>query len=211
MYNFVIFSTPSDYYDAAYRDITNLSNVDYVRNIFETDNKFLKIVFYINYFFQGNMFPKNPLKSLFNRLLFKNKFDNDNPICFVFTERVLFLNNYSFIDFLRTSYPNAKFVCFLQDLGETIKNVNLDSIFNEFDLSISYDKNEAEKYNILYHPTPYSFYPIKEKKNLQQSDVFFVARAKNRLSDIIKYYEKLTFILLNMEMVTIHVGRNPPL
>ena len=63
MYNFVIFSSSSDYYDAAYHDITNLSNVDYVRNIFETDNKFLKIVFYINYYFQGNMFPKNPLKS----------------------------------------------------------------------------------------------------------------------------------------------------
>ena len=47
MYNFVIFSTPSDYYDAAYHDLTNLSNVDYIRDVFETDNKFLKICFKI--------------------------------------------------------------------------------------------------------------------------------------------------------------------
>ena len=192
MYNFTIFSTTSDYYDAAYHDITNLSNVDYIRNIFETNSIFLKICFKINYYFQGKIFPSNPLKSILNRFLFKSKFDNDHPICFVFTERVLFLYNYGFIDFLRTSHPNAKFVCYLQDIGETVENVHLESIFNEFDLSISYDKREAEKYNILYYPTPYSFYPFKEKKKLQQSDVFFVGRAKNRLNDIIKSYEKLT-------------------
>jgi hypothetical protein len=192
MYNFVIFSTPSDYYDAAYHDLTNLSNVDYVRDVFETDNKFLKICFKINYYFQGKMFPKNPFKFFWNRFLFKSKFNNDNPICFVFTERVLFLHNYGFIDFLRTNHSNAKFVCFLQDIGSTVKNVNLDSIFNEFDLSISYDKVDAQKYNILYHPTPYSLYPFNQKNKLQPSDVFFVGRAKNRLDVIIKCYEKLT-------------------
>ena len=45
MYNFTIFSTPSDYYDAAYYDITNLPNVDYIRDVFETNNRLLKICF----------------------------------------------------------------------------------------------------------------------------------------------------------------------
>lgn len=191
MYNFVIFSSSSDYYDVVYHDIKNLSNVDYVSDLFKTNNIFLKICFKINFYFQGKMFPNNPLISIWNRFLFESKFDNDNPICFVFTERVLFLYNYGFIDFLRNSYPNAKFVCFLQDLCGTIKNINLDLIFKEFDLSISYDKAEAEKYNILYHHTPYSSYPLKLKKKLPKSDVFFVGRAKNRLGDIINSYEKL--------------------
>ena len=199
MYNFVIFSNTSDYYDAAYHDITNVSNVDYIRNIFETNNKFLTIFFKINFYFHGKMFPKNPLKSICNRFLFKSKFNNDHPICFVFTERVLFLYNYGFIDFLRSSYPNAKIVCFLQDLVATVDNIHPDSIFKEFDLSITYDKRDAEKYNILYHPTPYSFYPFKEKKKLQPSDVFFVGRAKNRLNDIIKCYEKLTHMGLSCD------------
>ena len=208
MYNFVIISSSSDYYDAAYHDITHLSNVDYIRDLFETSNIFLKIFFKINYYFQGKMFPRNPLRSILNRFLFKSKFDNDYPICFVFTERVLFLYNYGFIDFLRTSHPNAKFVCYLQDLGETIENVNLNSIFNEFDLSISYDKFEAKKYNILYYPTPYSIYPFKEKKNLPQSDVFFVGRAKNRLNDIIKSYEKLTQMGLSCDFHITDVDPN---
>ena len=64
--------------------------------------------------------------------------------------------------------------------------------FNDFDLSISYDKVDAQKYNILYHPTPYSLYPFDQKNNLQPSDVYFVGRAKNRLDEIIESYEKLT-------------------
>jgi hypothetical protein len=192
MYNFVIFSTPSDYYDAAYHGLTNMSNVDYIRDVFQTDNRVLKLCYKINYYFQGKKFPKNPVKSFFNRFLFESRFDNDAPICFVFTERVLFLYNYGFIDTLRATHPTAKFVCFLQDLGSTVKNVELDSIFSEFDLSVSYDRVDAEKFNILYHPTPYSLYSFNQTNTLKSSDVYFVGRAKDRLDDIIKVYEKLT-------------------
>jgi hypothetical protein len=104
---------------------------------------------------------------------------------------MLYLDNYGFIDYLRDTYPNAKFVCFLQDLVDTIHNVNIRTIIDKFDLSISYDKGDADRYRISYYPTPYSFFPVSEMHNENSSDVFFVGRAKKRLKEILAIYVEL--------------------
>jgi len=191
MYNFVFFSTPSDFYDASYKDIMHLQNVRYIRNILEPKNVFLKKCFKIHFYFQYRRKIYNPFKRIWNRFLFDNDFSDNKPICFIFNERMLYLDNYGFIDYLKEEYPNAKFVCYLQDLVDTIRNVNIKTIINKFDLTISYDKGDAEKYKIYYYPTPYSYFPVNFKNKVKLSDVYFVGRAKNRLKDIISVYEKL--------------------
>ena len=191
MYNFVFFSTPSDFYDIAYKDIKHLQNVRYIRNILEPKNVFLKFCFKFHFYFQYKKKIYNPLKSIWNKYLFNDDFNDGNPICFIFNERMLYLDNYCFVDYLKEAYPNAKFVCYLQDLINTINNVNIEVIVNKFDLSISYDKGDANKYGLFYYPTPYSFHQSKMSNDIKQSDVFFVGRAKNRLNEILAIYVKL--------------------
>jgi hypothetical protein len=191
MYNFVFISTPVDYYDVAYHDIIHLPNVIYIRDILDSKNPILKRCFRIHYYFKYKSKIYSPLKGIWNKFLFKNDFGNDNPLCFIFNERMLYLDNYGFIDYLRDTYPNAKFVCFLQDLVDTIHNVNIRTIIDKFDLSISYDKGDADRYRISYYPTPYSFFPVSEMHNENSSDVFFVGRAKKRLKEILAIYVEL--------------------
>jgi hypothetical protein len=169
-----------------------LPNVTYIRNIFDTESFILKIGYKVHFYFKYKKRIYNPLKGMWNRFLFNIDFDNNQPICFIFNERMLFLDNYGFVDYLKRKYPNSKFVCFLQDLSTTIQNVNLNIIFSKFDLSISYDEREASKLGIIYHPTPYSHFPFERSNTGKPSDVLFVGRAKNRLNDIIGVYEKLT-------------------
>jgi hypothetical protein len=191
MYNFVFFSTPSDFYDIAYKDIRHLQNVRYIRNILEPKNVLLKFCFKFHFYFQYKNKIYNPFKAIWNKYLFENDFKDDNPICFIFNERMLYLDNYCFVDYLKDVYPNAKFVCYLQDLIRTINNVNIEVIVNKFDLSISYDKGDAKKYGLFYYPTPYSFHQPIMLNSVKSSDVFFVGRAKNRLNEILAIYVKL--------------------
>lgn len=66
-----------------------------------------------------------------------------------------------------------------------------------FDLVLSYDYNDAKRYDILYYPTPYSAIPVESVTN-PDNDVYFLGKGKNRLTEIIDAYER--FIAKRIEM-----------
>ena len=206
-YNFVIFNHLSDYYDIAYQDILDHSNVRYLTNVRKTSNAFLNVLFKIHFSRKVNRFICNPFKKVFNKYLFYSDFTNDKPICFVFTERTLYLYEFGFFEYLRKHYTDCKIVCFLQDLVKTIiiDNKDYKLLFSTFDLSISFDHNDCINYNLIYHQLIFSNYQIILKDNCRSSDIYFVGKAKDRLPEIIAIFEILRAFGLNCEFYLVEV------
>ena len=113
-----------------------------------------------------NKFIELPMKSIWNRWVFREKFDNDNPICFIFfAGRNKEINN-GVIYYLRSKYKNCKMVLFYQDLVKKSALPQIEKIRNQFDLILSFDQLDVKKYNLLYYPLGYSQLLLQKNHSL---------------------------------------------
>ncbi len=220
-YNNVIFGYNWDFYKIAYSDVIDLDNVKYIPNSISTKhqpiclvtefNKFIYLFYRIHHSSSLNKLINLPFKRIWFDFYFKNKFTNEDPICFIFFGRNLMLEKYGYIEFLKKKYPNSKYVCFFQDLVRTHENINVPEIKKIFDLVISYDSGDAKKYNINYHPTVYSKFLVEHNDEIQKSDVYFLGAAKNRLPKIVLIYQFLQRKGLKCEFYLTDVNPNDQL
>lgn len=206
MYNFVIFASPTDFYRISYNDVFEMENVRYMEDRLWDNSKFLTILYRLHVTPKINNFIDLPFKSLWNPLYFRFDFKNRNFLCFIFFGRRLNVVQYGYIKFLKNKYPEAKFVCFFMDLIERHEDVDINHIKGVFDLVLTYDYYEAQKYNIEHHHTVYSYYPLQETDNVKPSDVYFLGNAKNRLRHILNVYEKLRIENINCEFYITQVS-----
>jgi hypothetical protein len=189
-YNFVIFATDFYCYETCYDDIIGLDNVRYIKYL-KPSNKLVQFIYRIHHSEKINKYINIPLKRIWFGLYFKNDFKDTNPICFLFFGRNLPLEKYGYVKYLKNKYFNSKFVCFFQDLISEHKNIDVLHIKNIFDLVITYDQNDAKKFEINYHPTVYSNYIVTDNNNISKTDVYFLGADKNRLNKIIEIYSYL--------------------
>lgn len=181
-YNFVFFLDNNDYQKICYSQLEGRPDVQIV---FDWNLKgILKLIHRIHMSPKTNSIFKLPLKKLWYRKYFNNKFSEQRPICFVFDTCLLQLYNYyDYVIFLKNNYPLSKTVLFYQDLIKTFRiSFRPDMARVYFDYLISYDKSDASFYNIAYHPTVSS--PITVNVPIPdnyKSDVYCLAQAKTRL------------------------------
>ena len=91
------------------------------------------------------------------------------------------------MSWLKNKYSNAKLVYYFLNSTCELSKKRLDYINNNFDIIVSYDKADCDKYNWNYYCGLYC--ADKEIKENRTSDVFFVGRNKGRLKQIIESYE----------------------
>lgn len=192
-YNYVICGSDG-YYDIGYRDIMNL---DYVRYYHRYDSGvstlLMKKLIRINFSQKVNRIIKTPLAKIVYPHIYKPIFENINkPICFIFFGNVEYVYQTSFIQFIRNTYPDARIVLYMQDLIHRNANLDFYSCRNSFDLIISYDKGEANKYNMYFHPTPMSAVNVEMDESIKESDIYFCGYAKSRFPIIHDLYIKFT-------------------
>lgn len=190
-YNYVIFQTPSEYYRISYSDLNNRDDVIYIDQFLPTKSKIVNILYRFHHSKKVNSVLILPAKHIWYSYYFNNSFANNLPLCFIFNARWMqysYLHEY--VLYLKNLY-NAKFVCFYQDLVDTHPGAEPHKIFNLFDLILSYDKGDAEKYGLMYHPTVYSNYKVDNDKNIPESDVYFIGLAKDRLDLILDVFHQL--------------------
>lgn len=196
-YNYVIFGSDWDLYKQSYSDIYGLENVKYISG--HTDGKYGLIkklcklhfsAFLYNYF-------DVPGKSIWNATYFKDDFKTKRPLCFIFMGGWLEFDNYGLFNYLKKNYPEAKYVLFLQDLINKIRRgnkwlqVDVERVKTTFDLILSFDQSNCDTYGFIYHPLVFSSYHGIIDNKIADSDVYFLGKAKNRLSEIIGAFEKL--------------------
>lgn len=190
-YNFVIFGYDHDLYKIPYNDVIKSPNAVYLCKPLDTSNRILTFLYKVHTTPKINKHVKLPFKSIWNPLMFRRKFKDDKPLCFIFFMRRCDLVNQGLMEYLRKKHPDAKFVCFYQDLVKTYTECSLERIKQEFDLVLSFDHADAKEYGLYYYPLVYSEADIADNAEIEKSDVFFVGIAKNRLDDILGAYIKL--------------------
>lgn len=191
-YNYVIFQTPLDYYNISYSDLYSRKDVIYKDKFLPKSLKIVEFLYRVHHSKKINSFLSLPFKNIWFSSYFKNSFCNNLPFCFIFDARWMQYPCYKeYVSYLRKLYNNAKFVCFYQDLVDTHKGAEPNIIFNLFDLLLSYDKGDAEKFGLTYHPTVYSNYKVANDKDVPESDVYFIGLAKDRLDLILDVFHQL--------------------
>lgn len=118
----------------------------------------------------------------------KQNLHSDAIPCFLILENWLRMESaLCILPTLRRCFPNSKIVCFAQDLVTqindmyTMKDVDTEYVKKYCDLFITFDTNDAKKYNLEYFPTVFS-----APKNIVASqhieyDFYFLGRNKGRL------------------------------
>ena len=180
-YYYVIFGSGWDLYKQSYSDLNKVDDAIYISDEIIRRNVLRR--FHLG---KVNNYVDLPLKGLWNGCYFKNPFPEDRELCFVFFRNWLELDKQvGLISYLKLNYPGAKFVFFLQDLFN-----NYSYPIEIFDMVLSFDQGDCEKYGFIYHPLVFSYYHGGQE-DLPCSDVYFLGQAKDRLEEILSVYEFL--------------------
>lgn len=190
-FNYVVFGYANDFYTIPYDDVNHLDNAVYLCKPIDSNSRLLTFLYKTHFSGILNRKFDMPFKSIWNPMMFRRKFKNQRPICFVFFIRRCYLLKYGLMEHLKKRYPDAKFVCHYQDLVAHCPDVAVDEIKRRFDLVLSFDQQDAKQYGLEYYPLVYSDYEVPQNPDIKPSDVFFVGKAKDRLQDIIDAYKRL--------------------
>lgn len=191
-YNYVILGSNDDLYIVSYDELRKYKDVYRVMDYLDTENSVLKQIFRLHSSARMNKHFILPFQSIWNNYIFRHNFDNDKPLCFLFFSRNQ-LCNMSAIRFLRKKYPGCKCVAFWQDLVKYCPTRDFKQLISGgLDLCLSFDFDDANKYNMHYHPLVYSPFHSIKPYSTQFNDVYFVGKAKDRLQTIIDAFEVLS-------------------
>lgn len=192
---FVLIKNASDYYRLNYSDILHSKDVLYIDNPVSGKNIIMQKLHRIHNSMLINRFVNLPFKRFWFPYYLKNHMIPNNNVCFVFDVSPFYLTTYMFdyFKYIKRLYPKAKYVLYYQDIislcPEKYRPNNMKDLF---DLIITYDRNESINYNILYHPTVGSRISVDSSDDIIDTDVYLLAKAKNRLPLIIEVYDALS-------------------
>lgn len=190
-HNFVVFGNGSDYLRAAYADLIEHPQTDYIDDI-SIKCKLIKWVYRYHTSPRLNSKVKLPFRRIWNKFSFNSEFENSLPICFIFFGNDLRRIGSGFIEYLRKKYPNCSVIAYCQDLVRTYGK-EFERNRNKYDLVFSFDQEDAKKYNMIYQPLVYSKnVEVDISDNCYNSDVYFLGKAKDRLDSIIAAYTLLS-------------------
>ena len=185
-YHYVVLASEWDLYKISYSELNDFNDADYIGGLphlfGEGFGKFLNsIAIRINLPFVGN---------LINRKLDRDLKKITKPLCFIFFGNwVEYDMAFNLINHINSQYPHAKTVWFNQDLVATHLRIQkkIDEVMKKFDLVLSFDYGDCKKYNMLYHPLVFT--DVTSSFNTRiENDIYFLGKAKNRLTDILKAY-----------------------
>jgi len=175
---FLVFIPATDYYYLPYFQLYQYKNV-YVRFSYINSNEFILKTF--------RKLSSNFLYGHYSKIKYDSSkryvafFDGQYSVC-----------SQGFKHYLLNKYPGCKIVFHLGDLLSTHKNIKINEIKGFSDMVVTYDHNDADNNNLVYHSDPYSLLPSEMlKTNKEKSQVIFYGLAKNRVKDILQVYDML--------------------
>lgn len=184
----ILTSSPNDYYKNIFEeDIEKEYYRTYNWGYFDKSIRILtnaKLNWLVPSFIKNIIFKMNLPKEVF---LKKRK-----KLTFVFMQGGILGFNKDYINYLKRTFSNARFVMYITNPASTIKKCNIDILSNFYDLVYSYDFDDCKNYNWIYYPLFYKKIKTCSQKKYKESDVFFCGKAKDRLDDIFEAYNALT-------------------
>lgn len=158
------------------------------------NNKFLDFLFRIHTSRKINRICKLPFLGLWDKILFRD-LSPEEQIYFIIEEGHLISYRKPYLAHLRKKYKHCRIIYFfrnpmsgtfefLGDLWERVKDV--------YDAGMTFNRSDAQKYGLLFTDYWPCLLPDKTYEPENQSDVYFVGLAKDRLDKILSVYEKLS-------------------
>ena len=186
---FVIFGDPVGGFLAS----AELHDVLLSRNI---TSKFILKLFRIHMSKKLNSIFDLPFKSIWDMVMFDHDgISCDKNIYFIFTEGFKFAYSRNYLLHLKRKYKRCKLIFLFRNPVVNVHLVYLTNFGNNmkdcYDAGITFNRSDAEKLGLLFTDYWPCFLSEKKVEPEKQSDVFFVAQAKDRLSKILSVYEKL--------------------
>lgn len=198
-YNYIFFNAegqnkrsknPDDYYSICTADLERMDNVRVVSYPLDYAPYYIRVIFNLHHMRRINQYIRLPFKNLWYPFYFKEDFHDKKPLCFVISGRYLSID---YIYYLKANYPDAKFVIIHRDLMEVTfrswPECTEEMMRELFDLRMTFDEKEAEKYHILYFSEFESKIDVPIASDYPLSDVFFAGKAKGRLDKLLCLYD----------------------
>lgn len=195
--NYILFWSDWDLYTQSFADLQGLSNTRYINSPTMYMSKIKASIY--------NEIHKHPrinkiLGKYFKELwvkpeywyssYYKDDFNNNNEKVFIFSRTWIQGEFEKYIDFLKNQYPNSHYVLVLFDLCKKNGGLNIEWAKRNFDIILSFDHGDCEKYNFIYYPLVFSKFYGEINKDTH-TDVFFCGQPKDRFKEIISCLEKL--------------------
>lgn len=192
-YKLVIFGSNWDVYQVAYRELIDNPHITYIPTY--RPKGLLGQLQRLHVNPRLNHIASIPGKPLWNHYHLRKI--KDRHICFLIPENWLKMEcGFRLLPYLRKHYPQARIVCFTQDIIATIKDrysqqpIDTEYIKRYSDLFISYDITDAKKHGLQYHPTIYSAIDFCKEDTPELYDLFFLGRDKGRLATLVNICKK---------------------
>ena len=197
-YNYVFFWHDADYYRYAFSEILGFENVIFINKLIPDEKPFIQMLNRVHNSAKLNNIVKLPGRKLWSDVYFNDSFTKKKPIVFIFNSEYYRLRSIDYFSYLRGKYPGCKCIMFLTDTVDRYKysfsgkfygDYDIEYIKNNFDMVISYNMSDVERYGLTYYPLIYS--NVSTECVDITSDVFFVGRAKDRLDLLHSIYLQL--------------------
>ena len=190
-HNYVIVGS-AGYSNVGFYDLSLMEGVRYFQNLREGINsKLTRTIQRISFSEKANKFIRSPFSYYTFSHLYPFSFKESKPLVFLFLGQNQTVYQSGYVEYLREKYPDVKVVLYMIDLISRNKKLRFAESRGLFDLILSYDKGDCEKYGLEYYPTPYSNYPVPEDLCIDQFDVYYCGNAKMRGEIIFDAYKEL--------------------
>lgn len=205
----IIFGDNWDVYLTAYKDLIDDPRMTYIPTF--RPKGLLGQLQRIQFNPKLNHIVSFPCKHLWTPYYLRH--EKEKKCCFLIMEHWLrYESGLRLLPYLKKEYPEAKIVCFIQDLIETVKDqytdkqIDINYIKQYADLLISYDEADAIKHGACYHPTVFS----SQAKVCQdiKYDLYFLGRDKGRLKTLIAIAKEAKNRNMTCRFVMLEVPQN---
>lgn len=204
-YYYVVLGSEWDLYKISYSDINSSQKGMYFAGLSSIlGNKTAKYLNSALIRMRGIPIGRYLLKPLYRTLK-----RIESPICFIlFGNWVEYEVSIKFLDHLKRLFPNSRFVWFMQDLVDTHPRIKsrMNQLIPKFNLILSFDYSDCKNYDLVYYPLVFSSLGNFHQE-LQDCDVYFLGKAKNRLPEIIKTYKYLKSKGLKLDFYLVGVPK----
>ena len=158
-----------------------------------SSNNFVQRLFRLHHSYSVNSKINLPFKRLWFRKMYKQNFEANLPLCFVYMGGNKIRFDGGFTNYVRKKAPDNRQVVYHADLISKKCNYDYNIIKNKVDLAITYDRDEAEKYGINHFcEVSFSKQILPPEKVVFEQDVYFLGAAKERHACLVNVCKHLT-------------------
>lgn len=175
-----------------FSELESSPDVDILYKPWEIDSVILRYFRKIHFSHKINSFIELPFKNIWDRYYTLSQYNFGSEFDYVIIIGNFAINQFDldYLEKIRENYE-AKIVLLFTDpvCSEHALRAYEKTKHFVFDLVLTFDPNDAQKYHFVYTGPLYSFKPMKNEKAVR--DVFFVGVDKNRLNILRTIYDKL--------------------